>query len=96
MDTREGRDHLEVLRDPEPSGGPPDNPPDPADGTEPTAVAERADEPEEYGLRVVWQSEAVKIEAAEFLVATRVQEASRRRLARATARLRDQLRVDTS
>jgi hypothetical protein len=100
MDTREGRDHLEVLRDPEaagplPSGAVP-SPPDNAPETEPTAAAERTDEPEEYGLRVVWQSEAVKIEAAEFLVATRVQEASRRRLARATARLRDQLRVDRS
>ena len=30
-----------------------------------------AAEPEEYGVRVSWQSEAEKIEAAEFLVATR-------------------------
>jgi hypothetical protein len=45
-------------------------------------------EPEEYGLRSTWQSEAVRIEAAEFLVATRIQEASRRRLARAVVRLR--------
>ncbi len=45
-------------------------------------------EPEEYGLRSTWQSEAVRIEAAEFLVATRIQEASRRRLARAVEWLR--------
>ena len=51
-------------------------------------------EPEEYGVRVTWQSEAVRIEAAEFLVATRVQEASRRRLAGRIARLRAQLRAE--
>jgi hypothetical protein len=45
-------------------------------------------EPEEYGLRSTWQSEAVRIEAAEFLVATRIQETSRRRLARAVEWLR--------
>ena len=52
-------------------------------------------EPEEYGLRVNWQSEAVRIEAAEFLVATRVQESSRRRLARVMARMREQARLDS-
>ena len=36
-------------------------------------------EPEQYGLRVNWQSEAVKIEAAEFMVATRVQQDARLR-----------------
>ena len=46
-------------------------------------------EPEEFGLRVSWQSEAVKIEAAEFMVATRVQESNRRRLARVAMRLRE-------
>jgi len=46
-------------------------------------------EPEQYGVRSTWQSEAVRIEAAEFLVATRVQEDSRRRLARAVERLRE-------
>ena len=45
-------------------------------------------EPDEYGLRSTWQSEAVRIEAAEFLVATRIQETSRRRLARAVEWLR--------
>jgi hypothetical protein len=47
-------------------------------------------EPQLYGVRTSWQSEAVRIEAAEFLVATRVQESSRRRLARLTQRLREQ------
>jgi hypothetical protein len=47
-------------------------------------------EPERYGVRTSWQSEAVRIEAAEFLVATRVQESSRRRLARLIQRLREQ------
>ena len=36
---------------------------------------------EQYGLRVNWQSEAVKIEAAEFMVATRVQHDARLRAA---------------
>ena len=45
-------------------------------------------EPAEYGLRSTWQSEAVRIEAAEFLVATRIQETSRRRLAWAVQWLR--------
>jgi hypothetical protein len=39
------------------------------------------EEPEVYGLRVNWQSEAVRIEAAEFLVATRVQHSARIRAA---------------
>lgn len=38
-------------------------------------------EPEQYGLRVNWQSDEVKIEAAEFLVATRVQQDARIRAA---------------
>jgi hypothetical protein len=46
-------------------------------------------EPEVYGVRSTWQSEAVRIEAAEFLVATRVQETSRRRLARAVEWLKE-------
>ncbi len=49
-------------------------------------------EPDLYGVRTSWQSEAVRIEAAEFLVATRVQESSRRRLAGLTQRLREQSR----
>ncbi len=66
--------------------------------TSPAAPADSTDlpyvEPEDYGLRVNWQSEAVRIEAAEFLVATRVQESSRRRLARVMDRMRDQRRAD--
>jgi hypothetical protein len=34
-------------------------------------------EPEDYGVRVTWQSEAVRIEAAEFLVATRTEHEKR-------------------
>jgi len=69
-----------------------------ADVAGPAAAAE-ADpdawvEPELYGVRTTWQSEAVRIEAAEFLVATRVQESSRRRLARLTQRLREQSRAE--
>jgi hypothetical protein len=51
-------------------------------------------EPDLYGVRTSWQSEAVRIEAAEFLVATRVQESSRRRVARLTQRLREQVRAE--
>jgi len=44
-------------------------------------VPDPSDEGEQFGLRVNWQSEAVKIEAAEFLVATRVQHDARIRAA---------------
>ncbi len=37
---------------------------------------------EAFGLRVDWQSEAVQMEAAEFLVATRAQQERRLRIAR--------------
>ena len=37
---------------------------------------------EEFGRRVDWQSEAVQMEAAEFLVATRAQQERRLRIAR--------------
>ncbi len=46
----------------------------------PDEPAEAA-EPEQFGLRVNWQSDEVKIEAAEFLVATRVQQDARIRAA---------------
>ena len=36
----------------------------------------------DFGLRVDWQSEAVRMEAAEFLVATRSQQERRLRIAR--------------
>lgn len=38
-----------------------------------------AAEPEEYGVRVDWQPEDVRIEAAEFLVATRTEHEKRLR-----------------
>ena len=44
-------------------------------------VPDEPAEPEEYGLRVNWQSDEEKIEAAEFLVATRVQQDARIRAA---------------
>lgn len=38
----------------------------------------RADQdPEQFGLRVAWQSEEERLEAAEFLVATRAQHEAR-------------------
>ena len=48
--------------------------------------------PEEFGLRVIWQSEDEQIEAAEFLIATRMQEDVRRRIAKETLILREQRR----
>ncbi len=59
-----------------------------------SAESAESAEPMIYGVRTSWQSEAVRIEAAEFLVATRVQEDSRRRLARLVARLREQARTE--
>jgi hypothetical protein len=47
---------------------------------------------EEFGLRVNWQSEDERIEAAEFLLATRMQEDVRRRFARVTLTMREQNR----
>lgn len=46
-----------------------------------------AAEPEEYGVRVTWQSEAERIEAAEFLVATRTAHEKRLRAAHDLERL---------
>ena len=51
-------------------------------------------EPVEYGLRVGWESEAVRLEAADFLMPSQVQQSSRRRLARVMARMREQARLD--
>jgi hypothetical protein len=87
MSSRARRDRLEVHHDRAPEivrQGSPPAAEGPGDGSEIPYV-----EPEEFGLRVNWQSEAVKIEAAEFLVATRVQEDQRRRLARVAMRLRE-------
>jgi hypothetical protein len=47
---------------------------------------------EEFGLRIVWQSEDERIEAAEFLIATRLQEDVRRRVAKVALTLREQNR----
>ena len=51
-------------------------------------------EPDQYGLRVGWESEAVRLEPAQFLVTPPVQESSRRRLARVMARMREQAIAD--
>jgi hypothetical protein len=48
----------------------------------PDDVALDADPDDDFGLRVDWQSEAVRMEAAEFLVATRAQQERRLRIAR--------------
>jgi hypothetical protein len=45
-------------------------------------VHEVGDPDVDFGLRVDWQSEAVRMEAAEFLVATRSQQERRLRIAR--------------
>jgi hypothetical protein len=50
------------------------------------------EEPEQYGIRISWQSEAERLEAAEFLVATRIQEDTRRRTSRELDEMRH--RVD--
>jgi hypothetical protein len=49
-------------------------------------------DPEEFGVRVVWQSEEERLEAAAFLVATRMQEDVRRRFAKEALDLREQNR----
>ena len=46
------------------------------------------EEPEQFGLRINWQSEAERMEAAEFMVATRIQEDTRRRTSRELDELR--------
>jgi|1186.fasta_scaffold892124_1 hypothetical protein len=48
----------------------------------PDAPTGQDDPDEAFGLRVGWQSEAVQMEAAEFLVATRAQQERRLRIAR--------------
>lgn len=71
---------LTVVRDPAPEI----DTVEPAGLVEVTQLDERVEpfeEPEVFGLRVNWQSEAVRIEAAEFLVATRVQHSARIRAA---------------
>lgn len=55
-------------------------------------VADTPDEREEFGLRVTWQSEDERIEAAEFMIATRMQEDARRRIAAAALAVRQHTR----
>jgi hypothetical protein len=81
---RAGVDDLALVADPAAT---------PADRAGPSGKAGAAapvadNEPEEYGLRVTWQSEAVKIEAAEFLIATRMQQDARLRASSVLAGLR--------
>ncbi|MGH8894921.1 MAG: hypothetical protein ACRDWY_16710 [Actinomycetes bacterium] len=59
-----------------------------ADADSATAAGCEAEDPDDYGVRVAWQSEAVRIEAAEFLVATRIQQDARLRAAHDLERLR--------
>jgi hypothetical protein len=59
-------------------------------------VQDAPEVPEEFGLRVIWQSEDEQIEAAEFLIATRMQEDVRRRIAKETLTLREQRRENFS
>lgn len=50
-----------------------------------------AAEPEDYGVRVAWQPEEVRIEAAEFLLATRIEHEAR---LRATAEIEHRTHAD--
>ena len=88
MTARVRRDRLEVQRDREPEL--------PVADATPTAGRDEVPyvEPVEYGLRVGWETEAVRMEAADFLVPSQVQQSSRRRLARVMARMREQARLD--
>jgi hypothetical protein len=88
MVARVRRDRLEVQHDREPE-------PPVADVVAPVGSYEIPYvEPVEYGLRVGWETEAVRLEAADFLMPTQVQQSSRRRLARVMARMREQARLD--
>jgi hypothetical protein len=55
-------------------------------------VKDAPEDAEEFGLRVNWQTEDERIGAAEFLIATRLQEAVRRRVLKVTLDLREQNR----
>jgi len=73
----DGRDHVWDIRD---ITG---RRPDAAEGSsvEGEALSDKCEaaEPENYGVRVDWQPEDVRIEAAEFLVATRTEHEARLR-----------------
>jgi hypothetical protein len=88
MTARVRRDRLEVRHDQEPVTPVADGAPTPASDEIPYV------EPVEYGLRVGWETEAVRLEAADFLVSSQVRLSSRRRLARVMARMREQARLD--
>ena len=60
--------------------------------TEIRLVQDAPEVTEQYGLRVVWQSEEERLEAAAFLIATRMQEDVRRRVAKVALDLREQNR----
>jgi hypothetical protein len=87
MTARVRRDRLEVQHDREPELPV-------ADVAAPVGDEIPYVEPVEYGLRVGWESEAVRLEAADFLTPSQVQQSSRRRLARVMARMREQARLD--
>ena len=89
MATQSRRDGLEVRGG---SGAPSESTPT-APTQPPNADEIPYVEPEEYGVRSSWQSEAVRIEAAEFMLATRVQEERQWRLTRMIERLRMQRRA---
>jgi rubrerythrin len=55
-------------------------------------VIEPEQSEEEFGLRINWQSEDERIGAAEFLLATRMQEDARRRMAAAAMAVREHTR----
>jgi len=93
MSSRTRRDRLEVKRADVPKDDvptvvrPEPIPPQPGSAELPYV------EPEEYGLRVNWQSEPVGFDD-DLPVAPAIQESSSRRLARVMARMRDQLRSE--
>ena len=94
MSSRIRRDHLEVTqvevqRDDAPRVVRQDPLP-----VQPGSVDVPYVEPEEYGLRVNWQSEPVGMDPEEQPMTPQVQESSRIRLVRVMARMRDQLRSD--
>jgi hypothetical protein len=59
-------------------------------------VHDAPEDAEEFGLRINWQSEGERIEAAEFLIATRLQEDVRRRVAKQALAIREQNRESFS
>jgi hypothetical protein len=94
MSSRIRRDHLEVTQVEVTKNDAPEVVRQEAIPVQPGAVEVPYVEPEEYGLRVNWQSEPVGMDPDEQPVTPRIQESSRRRLARVMARMRDQLRSE--